>query len=200
MDIGRRLSWSILLFAAGSLLLNGCGGRSINKKLARDVIVGSHSNTVTEHDLQVLSVTQLGSSEAIVETELHTSFHLQKVGGQWIVREARVGQGPWQKMDDIMRTLEQAKIDETRQLFERIAAAIAAYRQKNGHLPQFTDYLGLSDAIFPLYLSPVVRLDPWNHPFTATWLDSHTILLVSAGPDAKLGTEDDIRLSRDLSR
>ncbi len=195
----RRLNRLLLPCAISALLLNGCGGRAINKKTARDVILGSRAGALKERDLGIVSVTQASPGEAIVETDLRTAFRLVKVGKEWQVREVRVGDGSWVKMDDLLRAILQVKIDETRALLERIASAIEAYRQKNGSLPKFKDYVQLSDALSPLYLSPVVRLDPWGNPLSAMLTAPNTVLLISAGPDGKLGTADDIRLSREFT-
>jgi len=199
METTHRLSRYVGLLGLAAFLLNGCGGRSINKKSAREAIIGSQATTLTPRDLEVLSVSQMGS-QAIVETDLHSAFRLEKVGNEWVVREVRVGQGQWEKLDDILRALQQVKVEETRQALEKIASAIEAYRQKNGHLPQFSDYVGLSDSLFPLYMAPVLRLDAWGNPLSAIRVDLKTVRLVSAGPDGKLGTADDIELTRVFGR
>jgi hypothetical protein len=172
----------------------GCGGRAVNKKLARDVIIGSRADTLTKSDIEVISVSQIGSREAIVETQLHSAFRLEKVGHDWVVREVRVGKGQWENLDDILRSLEQVKIAETRRSLEKVAAAIKAYRQKNGRLPEFKDYIGLSDALYPGFLSPLIREDAWGNPLIAILLSRDTIRLLSAGPDGKTGTPDDLEL------
>jgi hypothetical protein len=183
-----------------ALLLSGCGGRAISKRLARDVIIGSPAGELAKGDVEVLSITEVGAHDAIAETYLHTSFHLEKVGSDWVIREVRVGNGQWQKLEDVQRALQQARIDETRRMLDKIAAAIEAYRQKNGRLPDFIDYIALSDALSPLYLSPLIREDAWNHALAAVRLSQDTIRLVSAGPDGKPGTADDIELTRTFPR
>jgi hypothetical protein len=195
MESTRGLGRHACFFGIAALLLSGCGGRSINKTTARDAIIGSQAAALATSDLEVLSVSQMGS-QAVVETDLHSAFRLEKVGSEWVVREVRVGQGQWEKLDDILRALQRVKVEETRQVLEKIASAIEAYRQKNGQLPQFSDYVGLSDALFPLYMSPIVRLDAWGQPLSASRVDLETVRLASAGPDGKLGTADDIELTR----
>ena len=199
MESPRGLSRHARFVGIAALLLSGCGGRSINKTAARDAIIGSQAAALATSDLEVLSVSQMGS-QAIVETDLHSAFRLEKVGSEWVVREVRVGQGQWERLDDILRALQQIKVEKTRQVLEKIASAIEAYWQKNGQLPQFSDYVGLSDALFPLYMSPMVRLDAWGDPLSATRVDLETVRLVSAGPDGKFGTADDIELTRVFGR
>ncbi len=200
MEMIKRLGRSLLLCALAALLLNGCGGRAVNKKTARDAILGSPGATLTERDVGILSVTQVAPGEAIVLTDLRTAFRLVRVGREWEVREVRLGEGSWVKMDDLLRALDQVRTDDARATLAKIAAAIEAYRQKNGSLPKFKDYVQLSDALSPLYMSPVVRLDPWGNPLSAVLEGPDTILLISAGPDGKLGTADDIQLTRDFRK
>ncbi len=179
-----------------ALLANGCGGRAVGKDMARDLIIGAHADALTKGDLEVLAITQVGSGEAVVETQVHTAFRLRRVGGAWVVREVKVGQGQWESLDDILHSLQQVKIEETRRSLEKIAAAIDAYRQKNGRLPAFKNFIDLSDALYPLYLTPLIREDSWKHPLVATPAGPGAIRLVSPGPDGKLGTPDDIEIIR----
>ena len=160
------------LFGYGALLgtaflLNGCGGRAINKKIARDAIVQSPAGALTKDDVEVLAVTQAGSRTAVVSTNLRAAFRIEKVGGEWVVREVRLGDGQWEDLDAVLLALQQVKIDETRRLLEQIGNAVEAYRLKNGRLPAFQDYIQLSDALYPTFMSPLVRLDTWNRPLAA---------------------------------
>jgi len=179
-----------------AFLLNGCGGRAINKKQARDVIVQSPAEVLAKDDVEVLAVTQVGSGMAVVSTNLRAAFRIEKAGREWVVREVRLGNGQWEKIDAVLLALQRVKIDETKQLLERIGTAIEAYSKKNGQLPAFQDYIQLSDALHPAFLSPLVRLDAWDRPLAAIQVSPGSIRLVSAGPDGKLGTPDDIELMR----
>lgn len=196
--ICTMIRWSPIYGCAAlvglALLTAGCGGRKVSNNMARDLLIDAHAGALTKDDLQVLSVTQIGSGEAVVETQLHTAFRLRRVGGEWVVREVRVGRNQWESLDDILRSLQQVKIEETRRSLEKIAAAIDAYRQKNGRLPAFKDYIDLSDALYPDYLTPLIREDAWRNPLVATSAGVGAIRLVSPGPDGKLGTPDDIEL------
>ncbi len=170
----------------------GCAARSLGKKSARDILIAAHADTLSKDELSVLGVTQVGSGEAVVEVQLHAAFRLRKIEGQWVVREVRVGQNQWESLDDVLRALQQVKIEETRRDLEKVAAALEAYRQKNGRLPAFNNYVELSDALYPLYLSPLIREDAWKRPLVATHEGSGAVRLGSPGPDGKLGTQDDI--------
>jgi hypothetical protein len=174
-----------------SILLTACGGRAINKNLAQQLIASLPQVALKNGDVDVESVTQMGK-EAIVETRLQTAFRFEKINGNWVAREVRVGHGQWESISDIARTLEKAKVDETRKILEKIAAAIEKYLEKNGSLPAFKDYVALSDLLAPTYLNPLIRLDAWRRPLAAGRLGPNSIRLASAGPDGKFGTGDDI--------
>jgi hypothetical protein len=177
----------------GLFLLSGCASRSITNDLARDRILEIPASVLEKEDIEVWKVTRVGGSEAIAETRLKTAFRLEKVNGEWAVREVRIGHGQWEKVSNLVESLEAVKIDETKQMLGRIAAAIIDYRSSNGTLPVFKDYVDLSDQLSPKYLTPLIRLDSWRQPLSAERKDYTTIVLQSAGPDGKHGTNDDIR-------
>jgi hypothetical protein len=178
-----------LLIAA--LILTACGGRKIDADIAADAITGIPGESFAKKDVEVVAVRQTGGS-AIVETKLHTAFRLEKVQNKWVVREVRLGQGRWEKTSNFEQALEMVRIEETRKMLDRIAEAIRKYRESKGSLPVFKDYVSLSDILSPMYLDPMIRLDAWNRPLEAFPQDSMGILLHSAGPDGRFGTNDDI--------
>lgn len=177
---------ALLLFGAA------CGGRSMNKHLARDLIVEFPRDTFEKKDIDVLSITQISGSEAIAETTLKTAFRLEKDHGVWVIREIRLGHGQWEKVDSFVKTLENVKSAETGEMLDRIVAALTKYLEQNGKLPVFQDYIALSDLLSPLYLTPLIRLDAWRRPFGAERTESGSIVVRSAGSDGKFGTSDDI--------
>jgi len=174
-------------------LLSGCASRSITNDLARDRILEIPAGALEKEDIEVWKITRVGGSEAIAETRLKTAFRLEKVNEEWTVREVRIGHGQWEKVSNLVESLEAVKVDETKQMLDRIAAAIIDYRGSNGTLPVFKDYVDLSDQLSPKYLTPLIRLDSWRQPLSAERKDYTTIVLQSAGPDGKHGTDDDIR-------
>jgi len=174
------------------LLLTACGGRSMNKYLARDLIMEIPEVTLQKNDLEVVNITQVNGSEAIVETTLKAAFRLEKHRGVWVVREVRLGHGQWEKVDNFVRALDEVKSAQTREMLGRIAEAIGKYQESNGALPAFKDYVSLSDALSPNYLTPLIRLDAWRRPLQAERTGPDSVVIRSAGPDGKFGTMDDI--------
>jgi hypothetical protein len=173
------------------LVLTACGGRELGTNTARNLIIDIPEESLQKEDVDVVNVTQVSGSEAVVETRLKTAFRLERVRGKWLVREVRLGQRQWEKVSDLIQTLDFVKAEETRKMLDTIAEAIERYRRENSSLPVFKDYIALSDFLSPKYLTPLIRLDAWRRPFEAE-LRSNTIVIRSAGPDGKYGTTDDI--------
>jgi hypothetical protein len=178
------------------LLLTACGGRSVNKKTARDVLLQNPAWLLKQEDIAIDSVNQTGTRDAVVEARLRVAFRYEKDHGRWVIREVRLGQGQWQSLDEFLRALQRARLEGTQRILEQVAAATEKYRQKNGGLPDFKDYISLSDLLAPEYLNPLLRLDEWQNPLAAYRVNPNTIRLVSPGPDGRLGTGDDIELTR----
>jgi hypothetical protein len=193
----RRIYYKIermrfLHFLLSLLLLSACGGRSLNSGHARNIISGMPQDSLEKEDVDIIKVSQSSSSEAVVETRLKTAFRLEKVRGKWEVREVRIGHGPWENISNLERTLELVRIDETRKMLDAVAESIQAYRKAHGAMPEFKDYISLTDLLSPAFMTPLIRLDAWRRPFGAERLNK-SISLWSAGPDGKPGTADDIR-------
>jgi len=176
------------------LFLTSCGARSLSKKTARDVIADLDRDAFQKESIYIDSVNQTGQRDAVAETTLHATFRFEKVNGKWVIREVRLGKRPWEKLDDILRALEQVKTEQTRKLLEQVAAAIEKYREANGALPDFKDYVSLSDTLSPKYMNPLIREDAWHNPLAASRSAPGTVRLLSAGPDGRTGTPDDIEL------
>ena len=85
-------------------------------------------------------------------------------------------------------------------LVSRGPASRAALGKELGGLPEFSDYIGLSNLLNPDYLTPLIREDAWRRPLAAYRLGSNSVRLVSAGPDGKLGSSDDIEVRVEGSR
>jgi hypothetical protein len=176
------------------LLLSACGGRNIHTGNARDLIISIPQEALEKEDIDVVKVTQSSGAEAVVETRLNTAFRMEKVSGKWEVREVRLGHGQWEKIGNLVRTLELVKIEETRDMLDKIAQSIQAYQKATGALPEFTDYISLSDKLSPKFMTPLIRLDAWRRPLGAARTND-SIAIWSNGPDGNPGNRDDIRKS-----
>ena len=193
----RMRMFCILLVAP---LLAACGGRALNKNSVQDLIVHIPESELTKEDVYIDSVSQTGERDMLVEARLRAALLFEREGGKWVIKQVKLGHGTWVDFAAFQKALQEAKIDETRALLEKVAAAIESYRDKNGHLPEFSDYVSLSNVLNPLYLTPLIRLDAWKNPLEATHEGANTIKLMSAGPDGRFGTADDVVLTRTFQR
>jgi hypothetical protein len=173
-----------------------CGGRAVNRSSAQKLLVSLPAGILEKEDVEILSVSQTGGRDAIIETSVRTAFKIEKVKGEWVVREIRVGNSQWERLEDLEAALDRVKAERTRSALEEIAVALDRYREKNGHLPEFRDYVSLSDQLHPGYLGSAVRLDAWLRPLGASRQDDRTVRLISAGADARFDTPDDIVVTR----
>lgn len=190
----------VLLALSLMFLLGACGGRTVTRSSAEKLLVSLPSGILDDEDVKVLSVSQVSAGTAVVETTLRAAFRMEKVQGSWVIREVRLGNHEWETIDNVIAALNRIKTDKARQMLETVSAALAQYRQKNGHLPAFDDYVDLSDALYPDYMPEAFRLDPWRQPLRAFREGPDTIKLVSAGPDEKPDTPDDIVLVRNYAQ
>jgi len=175
--------------------LTGCGGRKIDSGGARKAIASLPQTILENEDIDVVDITQTSGSTAVVETRVKTAFRLQKVDEKWVARDIRIGHGQWERIEDLSAALTQVKTEQTRLILDRIATAAREYHKATGSMPEFKDYVALSDILAPKYLDPLIRLDSWRNPLRATKPDSNSILVVSAGPDGRFTTGDDIRIT-----
>lgn len=164
--------------------------------MARDQIAGFQGGSFEKEEVYIRSVSQTGERDAVAEATLQAAFKFEKVDGKWVIREIRLGKRPWEKIDDILHALDGVKAANTRGLLEQVADAIEKYRQKNGTLPPFTDYISLTDALHPNFLTPLIREDAWHHPLMAHKVGNNAVRLTSPGPDGKSESADDIVVTR----
>jgi hypothetical protein len=168
----------------------------MNKNKAQDLMTNMPGNVLRKEDIQIESVSQMGQQSAIVETRLHAAIRFEKVGGRWEPREFRLGHGQWENIESLVSALNMIREDETKRRLGKVADAIVKYCAKNGRLPPFRDFVSLSDALNPVYMTPLIRLDAWDRPLYAELLSAGVVRLYSAGADGQPGTKDDVELIR----
>ena len=182
------------------LLLAGCGGRAVNKKTAHGAIIRSSGDMLRGEDVDIRSASPMGSNRAVAEATVRVGVSLEKVKGEWTVRDIRLGRDEWVPMEDLVLALERIRTEQTRGLLESVAAALERYYSEKQALPEFQNYITLSDALHPAYMSPLIRLDAWRRPLLAYRSGINAVRLLSKGADGSEGTGDDIELNRTFRR
>jgi len=112
----------------------------------------------------------------------------------WQVAELRTGKGDWVKLEPVVAALNDEKRKKARAELESIARALEKFRRDRGSYLVVDKQSVVIDHLSPRYLSQVIRLDPWQQPYSYQGqYDRFT--LSSAGPDRKEATADDIILT-----
>ncbi|MFH1573744.1 MAG: hypothetical protein ABIG68_07150, partial [Acidobacteriota bacterium] len=176
----------VLAVSAACWLCAGCAGRALTKKTAHGAILRASTDTLGKDDVDIVSASQTGSDQAVVEANVRVGFAMEKVRDEWTIREVKIGHGEWQKLQDLLAALAQEKIRSTRVHLEEIAAALERYYKEHRSLPQFADYTSLTDALHPGHMTPLIRLDAWRNPFTAVRTGPNSVRLASSGPDGRI--------------
>ena len=177
------------------IFLTGCSSRKISVNTVRDAIIAPPQQILEKDDIDIVHITQITGSSVVVESRVKTAFLLQKVDNEWEVREIRIGNDQWEKVEDLATALSQVKAEQTRLLLEQVAASVREYRKDTEKMPEFEDYVGLSDILAPKYMKKLIRLDSWRDPLRAETTGADSIKVTSAGPDLRFDTDDDISLT-----
>ena len=187
----RRVLETILLLLAGVLLIS-CGTRQ-EKRIAQSVdslqIAG-----LGENDLKVSSFQPHGKDEVILVADIHTAFLMKKNSrGQWEIQSVRLGDRNWEDAKDFAQALNQVRLQRVRGDFEKLGNGIEKYASQTKGLPAVQGIGPLVDLLFPTYMTKAVRIDPWSIEYNYQLNSPTSYTLISAGPDRKFGTADDIR-------
>ncbi|MBZ5535862.1 MAG: type II secretion system protein GspG [Acidobacteriia bacterium] len=174
------------------VLLMSCGGRQ-DKRLAQN-IESLQIADVAETDLKVSSFHPHGKDEAILVADVHTAFLMKRNSrGEWEIQSVRMGDRNWEDAKDFARALNQVRLERVKRDFEKIANALEKYQAQTKTLPAIKGIGPLVDLLFPTYLAEAVRVDPWATEYDYQLSTPTSYVLISAGPDRKFGTGDDIR-------
>jgi len=111
------------------------------------------------------------------------------------VSGVRTGRGNWIDPQQLSDALNAEKNAAARADLDLLARALEQFRGKRGSYVEAKNAAVLVDFLSPLYLSRVIRLDPWRHPYVYEGTRD-TYVLRSVGPDGKDNTADDLVLTR----
>lgn len=87
---------------------------------------------------------------------------------------------------------EQSKVTAARTSIANISTAIQSYEVTQGRFPESLDDLTVATETHAALLKKNALNDPWGTPFQYKKVSKFEFELRSAGPDAQIGTEDDI--------
>ena len=170
---------------------------ALDVKLARCLIahlVGIElpSDAVRVKEVAPLDISLNSRSSATVVAEILMEFRLARgADGKWRVAEIRTGGNLWRNVEEIVRDLNDEKKQRAHAELEIVGASLEVFRRERGFYVVAETEAALIDQLAPRYLSKVIRLDPWQHPYLYQGT-RYNFTLRSAGADGKPNTEDDI--------
>jgi len=183
----RRYAWSLALLSVFALA--GCA-KNVNRQI-KEAIAHFDNLDLSEDEIKILSAQELGSS-AVAQVEIKTAVKLVEKNGKWVVDEVRIGDRRWEKADHIRAVLRSQRTETTRKQLQSIGAGIRRYLERQGALPQVSDFQGLVAVLTPQYLSEVVMLDAWSNAYAYRRVSPQVAEVRSSGPDGLFGTQDDL--------
>ena len=190
------MKWTTVIALAVPLMgLSACTG-NLSSRTARQRIAELGDARLITDDIQVQRiVTELGD-RAIAEANVRMAFQFERnADGDWTIVSARLGTGEWIDIDELLTAIAAQSADETTASLQKLALGLDAYRDRNGSLPEIPADSYLSDVLHPLFMTDLIRDDPWGGRIR--YLENGGgYQLRSPGPDGTDGTEDDIVLDR----
>jgi len=157
------------------------------------------SDAVRIQEVNPMPVPLASRASAVVVAWIRVTARLANDGKGWQVSELRTGNREWVKLQPLMDALNEKKRSQARSEMETMAQALERYRRERGFYVVSDSQAVLIDHLNPHYLSRVIRVDPWNHPYKYEGQRDH-FALYSLGPDGKDQTGDDIQLTGPIAR
>lgn len=186
---------TVIALAVPLLMPLACTG-NLSSRTARQQIAELGDAALLTDDIQVQRiVTQLGD-RAIAEANVRMAFQFERnAGGDWRIVSARLGEGEWIDVAELLAAIAARNTDETAASLDQLALGLDAYRTRNGSLPEIPTEGYLSDVLHPLFMTDLIRDDPWGGRIRYL-RNGGGYELRSPGPDGTDGTEDDIVFNR----
>jgi len=181
----------VLLGFCFTLVATGCG-KNLDQQL-KESIRNLDNAQLKNDEIEILEVQQTGDL-AIAEVKIQTAFKLRRIGESWHLEEIRLGDRRWEKADVIIAAITRQREQTANLQLANIRSAIDNYRSSQGTLPEAEDFQQLIDLLSPLYLTQIIRLDPWSRSFSFQLISADSYDLRSAGADGQFQTGDDIKM------
>lgn len=160
---------------------------------ARELLQHIAGANLKKDQVTILDIKSGVGGDAIVEARLDTSFRLQAKDGHWDIAEVRFGDRQWESFELIEEGVRREKIRRTTLLLNSIANGLKAYKEDRGQYVDTNKISDLLDFLSPRYMRVPPSFDLWGEHIEYRGKPDR-YRLISAGPDRKQGTKDDIVL------
>ncbi len=187
ISVVRRYALSLALLSA--LVLGGCA-KNVNRQI-KEAVAHFDNLDLSENEIEILSTQELGGN-AIAQVKVKTAVKLVKKNGKWVVDEVRIGDRRWEKADHIRAVLRSQRTETTQKQLQSIGDGIRRYTERQGTLPQVSDFQNLVAVLTPQYLPEVMMLDAWSNAYAYRRVSPQVVEIRSSGPDGLYDTQDDL--------
>ncbi len=177
------------VLATATLLLAQSGG-SLSPGRARELLRRLGGAELEKDRVRIKSVTP-GIGGVMVEAQLDATFRVTRDHDDWRVTDIRLGDREWESIELITEAVRREMTRRASALLQQVAEALESYRRERGNYVVTDDASVLSDHLAPHYLREPVRFDPWGAALIYHGTAS-SYRLISAGPDRKPETNDDL--------
>jgi hypothetical protein len=157
------------------------------------------SDAVRIQEVNPMPLPLASRASAVVVAWIRVTARLVNEGKGWQVSELRTGNRDWVKLQPQVDALNEKKAAQARSEIATMVDSLKRYCQERGFCVVSDRHAVLIDHLNPRYLSKVIRIDPWNHPYKYDG-QRDRFSIRSAGPDGKDQTADDIQLGATFSR
>jgi hypothetical protein len=181
------------ILLAVSLIAPACAGSRLSYDDARLKIAQIGRSSLVPDAIEIRRIVSQTETEAIAESTVTLAFQFKRPNenAEWQIAAVRLGDRDWISLDELLAAINEGRRRSTIEGLQKLAAAIAKYREMNGSMPAAPDIVKLTDVLHPLYMTELIREDGWGDPIDYEVMGT-AFRLVSRGPDRLRGTPDDI--------
>ena len=175
-------------------------GGTLSVRRARCLLAALFHVTLPSDNVRISSLSAMNipfatspSATVVASVTLDFRFAAQARDGMQVVA-IRGGSSSWIEIARVRSNVDQIKRRRALAELQTVADALGQFRLSRGHYVQADKHTVLVDFLSPMYLSRVIRVDPWHTPYEYLG-ERDRFTLRSAGPDRKPNTPDDLLVS-----
>jgi Type II secretion system (T2SS), protein G len=191
--LGLLMKPALLLVLIGWVALPACTSARLSHDEARKKIAAIGQSSLVPDTIEIRRIVSQSDTSAIAESTVTLAFQFKRpnTNSEWRIEAVRLGDRDWISLDELIAGINEGRRRTTVQAMQEVAAGIEKYRSVNGTLPAAKDIVSLTDILYPMYMSRLIREDGWGKPIIYETMGT-TFRLVSGGADGRRGTPDDV--------
>jgi len=190
-------SIGLCLFVLAGAWLMASAAETLSVRQARDLLQHLGGANLSKDQVQIKKIEAGAGGGAIIEAQIETAFRVQKEKSGWRIAEVRLGDRQWESFELIEEAVKREKMRRTTAILNKFAAGLQAYQQAHGQYAVTDEIDELLDYLSPRHIPLPSRFDLWGKQFDYDG-SAASYRLISAGPDGKRGTKDDLILENGI--